>query len=162
MSYEGREFFLCEDGHLTILDSSTSTNLGENCFAVNCTARFYRQASVDDTNGDGREPRTEIIMPEQTCQCCDCRNIHTTKEAIHRPLDRTEWQTLDSSRQESKNERWKLEKGGEQILTGTYAECMLWLTRHCPHPILQSALERGYHIEPTTVGGNPPCKSVSS
>ena len=87
MSYEGREFFLCEDGHLTI---------------------------------------------------------------------------LDSSRQESKNERWKLEKGGEQILTGTYAECMLWLTRHCPHPILQSALERGYHIEPTTVGGNPPCKSVSS
>ena len=59
-------------------------------------------------------------------------------------------------------EPWVLMKGGEQILTGTYAECMLWLTRHCAHPILQTALEQGYHIEPTTVGGNPPCKSENS
>ena len=57
---------------------------------------------------------------------------------------------------------WILMKRGEQILTGTYVECILWLTQRCPRPILQSALEQGYHIEPTTVGGNPPCKSVSS
>jgi|SRR3990167_2834892 len=102
MSYEGREFFLCEDGHLTVLDSSTDTNLGENCFAVNCTARFYRQAPVDDTNGDGIEPSLEIVLPEQTCQC-NCGNIHTIKEATYRPVDRTEWRTLYSSTQEPDN-----------------------------------------------------------
>jgi len=45
-----------------------------------------------------------------------------------------------------------LTKGGVPVLTGTYAECMLWLTRHLPHPVLQSALEQNYRIDPTTVG----------
>jgi len=97
MSYEGREFFLCEYGHLTVLDSSTSTNLGENCLAVNCTANLYRQASVDDTNGDGKEPRCTVVYLAQTCQC-RCGNIHVVGEAIYRPTDITEWRTLYSSK----------------------------------------------------------------
>ena len=52
-------------------------------------------------------------------------------------------------------EPFVLMRGDDEVLVGTYAECMLWLTRHLAQPILQSALEQGYHIEPWENHANP-------
>ena len=97
MSYEGREFFLCENGHLTVTDWwQSGINLGDKC---HCAAPLQYQASVDDTNGDGIEPDCILIRHAQTCRC-HCGNCHIAVEALYRPADRTKWNTIYSATEE--------------------------------------------------------------
>lgn len=97
MSYEGREYFICEAGHVTEYDAWSVHGITAICHALGapmCKAALEWQFSVDDTNCLGIEPRTIMVKDAKTCTC-QCGHTHVTEEATFRPdLNQKGWVKL--------------------------------------------------------------------
>lgn len=77
MSYEGREQYLCENGHYTVLDALSEDNDLTECPV--CRARIVWSNSVDDTNCEAEgyvTLETKTVAEYETCPTCRvCRMV---------------------------------------------------------------------------------------
>ncbi len=95
MSYEGREVFLCEDGHVMIINASVVDTRGLR-FSVRCSAIVHStkkcgkdwkwRYSIDDTNELGQMPELTIVSRENIHKC-RCGNTHLIESAQYAPAD---------------------------------------------------------------------------
>ena len=82
MSYEGREFVLCEDGHLAIMDSyDVLFDDVEEMICEVCNKQLVWAYPVDDTNGEGEEPELPVLTEEIRCVCSTCGVSHIQEHA---------------------------------------------------------------------------------
>ncbi len=95
MSYEGREVFLCEDGHIMLVDASVIDTQGLRfrlrCPAVvhstrKCGKEWKWQYSIDDTNALGQLPELTIVERENIHKC-RCGNTHLIESTKYAPAD---------------------------------------------------------------------------
>lgn len=99
MSYEGREFLLCEVGHLTIVSvywgETDLLEHGELCRnreeGKRCGRPFILSFSVDDTNGEGEEPSLRAIEPARKHDCPECGMPHVISSERFAPSEPSCW-----------------------------------------------------------------------
>ena len=66
MSFEGYELFVCPDGHRWSQDVYDSHP--EKC--PHCSKGPAWSCLIDQTNGDEREPKLELVEEAPVCSCC--------------------------------------------------------------------------------------------
>lgn len=93
MAYVGREVLLCEDGHLTIVNSVNIMNDGwksvPRCQAIvhssqKCMKDWQWRYSIDDTNGQGPLPELKVVHRDNIHRC-RCGNTHLIETAQYAP-----------------------------------------------------------------------------
>ena len=91
MSYEGREYFICTTGHLTVQDAWASAWDAKVPCLLNCKAIMEWRFGVNDTNCQGVEPQTILVKEIETCRC-HCGHTHILKDALYKPdLNQKGW-----------------------------------------------------------------------
>lgn len=87
MSFEGREYRICMNGHLEgpWYTCGFPTNAGDSCSI--CQEKWQFLYIVDDTNFEGEEPDTVVVEDErrETCYCCGHSRV--IRYARFRPSD---------------------------------------------------------------------------
>lgn len=93
MSYEGQEYFLCGNGHLSVFDSWSSPRdvyshdlqSALKCEIDQCDKYYVLVYVRDDTNGDGKEPHVKVKTRTKYCKCSKCHNKHIIIRATYTP-----------------------------------------------------------------------------
>ena len=88
MSYEGTDYFLCADGHLTCYDANYFYYGDERpaCSVRGCEKDFVYAARHDQTNGNAYPPEM-IVEEEHVCVCEVCGNKHHSAPTRYRPVN---------------------------------------------------------------------------
>ena len=95
MSYEGRVYLLCEKGHLTVTDAHDGGDTASKpCYIHGCRAPYVQWYDVDDTNGEGVEPETDMVTPFTYCMCEKCGDTHVLTPATFRPVHPEQWHAI--------------------------------------------------------------------
>jgi hypothetical protein len=93
MAYVGREVLLCEDGHLTIINSvnimNESWRAAPRCKAIvrsnhECRKEWAWKFSIDDTNGQNPLPGLKLISRDNV-HTCRCGHTHMIEAARYTP-----------------------------------------------------------------------------
>ena|SRR3990167_8112480 len=99
MSYEGREFLMCDSGHVTVIDASMFMYRDPDnklmCCARKCLNPLTKVFSVDDTNGDGIEPQLNLQRGAVVHICLICSDAHVIEEAQYEPISSEVYQWVD-------------------------------------------------------------------
>ncbi len=93
MSYEGRSYFLCKNGHVTCFDALSIEYGGvpdEDLVCFACGEKldiddFSLRVEVDDTNCESASNSYfELVEPEEKSVCEHCGSIKTVKHARYK------------------------------------------------------------------------------